>query len=102
MRLTITDDQFKEIVSALRNRQDLVDLLLDAKAIYDKSITDKKKGATKAAHSANKAKTKKKIENAINLSRMEQKPITISSVAKTAGIHYNTAKTHKEFIESQK
>jgi hypothetical protein len=101
MRITITDLQFNDIISELKNRQDLVDILLDAKAVYELSITDKKKNATKAAHKANKEKTKEKIQNAVNLLRIENRKINVNSVSKAAGVHYKTARKYKDFIEGQ-
>lgn len=63
---------------------------------------DNKRIATSKANKAKEEKSRENITNAINLLRIEDKKITIASVAKTAKISYNTAKKYKEFIESQK
>ncbi|WP_457610393.1 hypothetical protein [Lutibacter sp.] len=50
-----------------------------------------------AADNATKARTskaKKKIQNAINILRMENKKITHYSIAKTAGVSYLTVKKY--------
>ena len=44
MRITITDSEFEDIIKALEKWNDLVSLLLDKRAAYESSITDKKKG----------------------------------------------------------
>jgi len=53
-----------------------------------------KRIATSKANEAKINKSKEKIENAINLLRMENKQPTAYSVAKIAGISYNTAKKY--------
>jgi len=42
------------------------------------------------------AKTKEKIQNAINLLKLEGKEITAYRVAKEAGVSYNTARKYLE------
>ncbi|HHB95086.1 MAG TPA: hypothetical protein ENK88_08075 [Campylobacterales bacterium] len=61
-----------------------------------------KRIATSKANRAKEEKSKENIINAINLLRIEDKKITIASIAKTAKISYNTAKKYKKFIEKQK
>jgi len=54
---------------------------------------------TEAAHKATQIRqqrTKEKIQNAINLLKQENKDITAYSVAKTAGVSYNTARKYLE------
>lgn len=101
MRITITDSEFENIIKALEKWNDLVSLLLNKKAAYESSITDKKKRATINATKAKVNITKNKIENAVNILRFDGSKITVATVAKTAGINYNTAKKYKEFIGSQ-
>lgn len=98
MRITITDSEFGDIIKALENRSDLISLLLNKRAEYESSITDKKKKATVKATKIKVKITKIRIENAINILRLEGNNITIASVAKAAGINYNTAKKYKDFI----
>jgi len=52
---------------------------------------------TKAAHNATRTREKRareKVQNAINLLKMEGKEVTAYAVAKTAGISYNTARKY--------
>ena len=50
--------------------------------------------AAEKATEARTAKAKEKIQNAINILRMENKKITYYSVAKTAGVSYSTVKKY--------
>jgi len=54
----------------------------------------KKMIATDKATEARTAKAKEKIQNAINILRMENKKITHYSIAKTAGVSYLTVKKY--------
>lgn len=60
----------------------------------------KKSNATEIATKAREKKAKEKIENAINILRMEDKKITVYSVAKMAEVSYNTAKKYEDIIIS--
>ena len=58
----------------------------------------------KAASNATKLRVKKakeKIENAINILRMENKKITEYAVAKVSGCSINTVKKYRDFINGQ-
>ena len=60
-----------------------------------KAPPSKKK--TESAHRATairQARAKEKIQNAINLLKLEGKEITPYAIAKTAGVSYNTAKKY--------
>lgn len=48
------------------------------------------------------AKSKKKIEDAVNILRLEGRNITLSSVADVSKCSPNTIRKYKDFIESQK
>lgn len=98
MRITITDSEFEDIVRALKDRSDLVSLLISKRSDYESSVTDKKRKATSAATKTKVNATRRKIENAINILRLEGSNITVASVAKRAVINYNTAKKYKDFI----
>ncbi len=56
--------------------------------------------ATNKATESRTAKAKEKIQNAINLLRMENKKITHYSIAKTAGVSYVTVKKYLPDVES--
>lgn len=100
MRITITDSEFANIIQALENSPDIVSLLLSKKAEYKSSITDKKRKATTNATRVKINVTKRKIENAVNILRLEGGNVTVAKVAKRAAINYNTAKKYKDFIGS--
>jgi len=65
-----------------------------AKHGYTSPPSPKKIEGAKKAREALQAKTKEKIQNAINLLKMEGKEITPYRVAKEAGVSYNTAKKY--------
>jgi uncharacterized protein (DUF2384 family) len=67
-----------------------IELIKEMVELWGKS-DNRKKGIAKATEARSKA-TKKKIENAINIIRMEGEEITPYKVAKVAGVHFNTAK----------
>ena len=52
------------------------------------------------ARTARTQKTKEKVQNAINLLRIEGKEITPYQIAKVANISYNTAKKYLDTIEA--
>jgi len=65
-----------------------------AKYGYTPPPSEKKLESAKRAREALQARTKEKIENAINLLKLEGKEITPYAVAKVAKISYNTAKKY--------
>ena len=56
-------------------------------------LPDKRQNPEKA-RKAKTTKTKKKIQNAINLLRLQDKPINAYQVSKLSGIAYNTARKY--------
>jgi len=65
-----------------------------------KEVSPKKKKAMIEATNARIRKAKEKIENAINILRMEDKPITIYSVSKKSGVSYNTVSKYSKLIKN--
>jgi Fic family protein len=57
-------------------------------------ISQKKKEAGKNALKVKVHQTKEKIQNAINLLRLQGKPINAYQVSKLSGVAYNTAKKY--------
>lgn len=105
MRLDLTQHEYLSLIRAI-NKSNLLEILLENE--YDflieklqsfKQIERGDKGiAVVKAREALQEQTKEKVQNAINLLRMEQKEITAYAVAKTAKISYNTAKKYlKQF-----
>ena len=62
--------------------------------------SDAVKEATAKATAKRTAEAKEKIQNAINLLRMENKKITHYSIAKIAGVSYVTVKKYLPDVES--
>jgi tagatose-1,6-bisphosphate aldolase len=61
--------------------------------------TDKVKSATEIATKKRSDNAKEKIQNAINLLKMENKKITYYSISKYANVSYNTV---KKYIDLEK
>ncbi|RXJ88401.1 hypothetical protein CRV01_13365 [Arcobacter sp. CECT 8983] len=102
MRITISNNEFYELQKILaQNDMSLYNRINEE---FQKSIQSKTKKKIKATQKANKAKkdkSKKAVLNAVNILRLENKNITVYSVAKMAEISYNTAKKYKDFILAQ-
>jgi len=60
----------------------------------ERVISEKKQNAAKEALKVKVTKTKEKIQNAINLLRLQGKPINPYQVAKLSGVAYNTARKY--------
>lgn len=65
-----------------------------------KSTAKQQKSAQKATE-IRSDKARAKITNAINLLRLEQKPINCNSVAIASGCSINTVRKYKDIIEKQ-
>jgi len=108
MRITLSEDEFKKIIADM-NDKDLIELMNERKAIYKRSLTDKKRDATVKASLAKTQVAKKKIEDAIKQLCEERTikgnkvKVNPSTVSKQAGVAYNTALKYKDLIlEKQK
>jgi len=77
----------------------LQELVEEIKKEYAKPIKTTKRNATKKAIIAKQEKSKKQVENAINMLRMEGKEPTAYAVAKVARISYNTASKYLKLIK---
>jgi len=60
----------------------------------ERIISQTKQDAAKEALKVKVSKTKEKIQNAINLLRLQGKPINPYQVAKLGGVSYNTARKY--------
>lgn len=102
MRLTITNDEFHALQRILV--QNDISLYNRINEEFQKSVLSKTKKKIKATTKANITKRRRSQEavtNAVNILRLENKKITVYSVAKTAEISYNTAKRYEAFILAQ-
>jgi len=84
---------------ALENQEKMPNDLRQALEIIQKyGVTPppskKKQESARKATEIRVKRVKEKINNAINLLRLENKEITPYAIAKTAGISYNTAKKY--------
>jgi len=82
----------KEVKYLIGNKQ----ILQSVKKII---TTSSKKNAAKKAANSRKEKAREKIQNAINLLRMENKPITTYSISKVSGVHFQTVQRHLADID---
>jgi len=82
----------REIKYLIKNKQ----ILQNAKKII---TTRGKKEAAKKAANSRKEKAKEKIQNAINLLRLENKPITAYQISKVSGVHFQTVQKHLKDID---
>jgi Fic family protein len=60
----------------------------------ERIVSEKKQNSAKEALKAKVTKTKEKIQNAINLLRLQGKPINPYQVSKLSGVAYNTARKY--------
>ncbi len=97
MRLTLTYKEIKELL-ILDNGSEVfknINQQLNNDLKKDKS---NKINATQNAHKAKTNKSKRLVEDAINILRLEGKKINPSTVAKQAGINYNTASKYYKIL----
>jgi len=64
----------------------------------ERIISQKKQQSAKDALKVKVTKTKEKIQNAINLLRLQGKPINAYQVSKLSGVAYNTARKYLKNI----
>ena len=96
MRLNFTEEEIDRIFEALRSDDEVRNLFLHRYAETKAKLQNnsKKKEAAAKATEARTAAAKKKIENAINLLRIENKKINYNTIAKTAKVSYLTVKKY--------
>ena len=66
---------------------------------YKPEVSKKKTESAKKATEIRSKRAKEKINNAINLLKLENKKITLYSIAKTAGVSYNTVKKYENELK---
>jgi len=93
MRITIKNEDFGNLLKILRKHDEyqMHEILSNSRDVYYKSITIKKINATKNATKTKIDESIRKVENAINLLRMEGKKINANTISKMANIDYKTA-----------
>lgn len=105
MRITIDSDDLDFLIGVLLQQKSDKFLRIGnlLKNEYEKSANrniKKKQASIKIATKARSMAVKEKIENSINILRIENKEITIYSVSKTAGVSYNSVKKYRNLIEN--
>jgi len=104
MRLTVDEMEYQLINSLLVDNLENENIKklkekLNLQYIESNNISQKKRDATKNATKARTETSRIKIENTINLARLENKKLTTYSLAKLSGVSYNTAKKYKHLLE---
>ncbi len=95
MRLTLNDDEVLQLMKAISKIN--FKLYEKIQAQYNEDISrdiTKKQSSIKEATKTRERVAKDKIINAINLLRIEDKPLTAYQVAKESGCSYNTVKKY--------
>ncbi len=93
--ITIPDKLISDIDNLDINTANAINTLLDK---GERVISKKKQEAAKNALKVKISKTKDKIQNAINLLRLQGKDINPYQVAKLSGVAYNTARKYLKNI----
>jgi len=106
MRITITENEYERLkhiadFSLIDGSEiELVNGIIDKiEADRNKDVSSKKIKAVAKATQARTNKAKLKIEKALNMMRLENRPVSVYLVAKEAGVSYNTANKYAHIIE---
>ncbi len=83
------EDERDEFIESLK---DLANKIIKE---YNKPIKTTKRNATKKATNTKIEIAKEKINNTINLMKLEGKKINVNSIAKNSGVAYNTVKKYR-------
>ncbi len=99
MRLVINDEILNRIIEKTKDDKTIYEHLKNAiKSAKTSNSSDLKKTATKKATETKIATSKAKIQNAINILRLENKKINAYQITKISGLNYNTvSKYFKEY-----
>ena len=97
MRITLSENEFQKIINTLDeyDEADLINMLLEKKVNYQKTITPLKRNATKKAIKVKEKLAKEKLNASVNLMRLMNAKININTVSKESGLAYNTVKKYK-------
>jgi len=115
MRITLAENEADKIASSLKQIIEnslivnligeegmtaLDELRQKIEVAQGREIPIKKQKAIKKANTIRTNRAKKKIINALNIMRLENRPITVYAVAKEAGVSYNTAVKYADLIKA--
>lgn len=96
-------EEIDELIQALKNNKPnpIVKRILSLlNGLEERKTSIRIAEATSKATESRTAKAKEKIQNAINILRMENKKMTHYSIAKTAGVSYSTVKKYLPDVEN--
>lgn len=95
MRLTLNNDEVAKLLNIIQSIDTELYNVINAQYRADISKDkSKKQSSIKEATKARERIAKEKINNAINLLRIENKNITAYAIAKKSGCSYNTVKKY--------
>jgi len=103
MRLTMTLEEFNKVINVLANsnEEELIQMMINKKIHYEKSLTTKKFLATENAQKAKIEKAKKSILSSIEIMQINNDKINVNTVSKHSGLAYNTVKKYKYLITNR-
>lgn len=96
MRVTLTVNEANEIINILEKSASIKNLML-AKKIREqcnKPVSELKRNATKKATLAKQRLAKTKIQNTVNIMRLENEKMTAYKIAKKSGVSFSTVKKY--------
>jgi len=93
MRFTLTEDEAKEILSLNLSTELYLKIENQLHQNQNRDIS-KKKVSTQKATQTKKQTAINKIENCVNLMRLENKKINVNSVSNESKVAYNTIKKY--------
>jgi len=107
MRLTLRDKEIIGLTSVLKDstidfkkhKLDNISLLNKIENEKNKPVAATKQAAAKTARDIRIKQTKEKIANTINLLRMENKKINLSTISTESKVSYSTVHKYKDYIE---
>jgi Fic family protein len=89
--ITIPDKLIKQLNELDIETANAINVLINK---GERIISQRKQDTARAALKIKVSKTKEKIQNAVNLLKLQGKPINAYQVAKLSGVAYNTAKKY--------
>jgi Fic family protein len=96
--ITIPDKLIKQLNELDVETANAINVLINK---GERIISQKKQDTARTASRIKQNKTKEKIQNAINLLRLQSKPINPYQVAKLSGVAYNTAKKYVKKLKEK-
>jgi Fic family protein len=97
--ITIPDKLIKQLNELDVETANAINVLINK---GERIISQKKQDTARTASKIKQNKTKEKIQNAINLLRLQGKPINAYQITKLSGVAYNTAKKYVKTLTLEK